>query len=217
MRFLKKNNNPDLTLDYFKSKVSKKVFADWQAKGGEIGQFSYGGIKVHQLKTALQKGIIFKIGSFCSIAKGVELNLCNNHDVDAISTYPFEMIFTENWPESAKIQKNYHSKGNIEIGSDVWIGNDVKILSGVKIGHGAVVALGAVVTKDIPPYEIWGGVPARKIKDRFSEDDKKLLLESQWWNLPIQEISKIASLLIDNNIVEFDNAIKEIKSRVDVR
>lgn len=211
MRFLKKNKNPVLTSDYFKNKVSKKVFSDWQSKGGEIGRFSYGGFKVHQLKAALEKNVVFKIGAFCSIAKGVELNLCNNHDVEAISTYPFEMIFAENWPEATKIQKDYHSKGNIEIGSDVWIGNDVKILSGVKIGHGAVVALGAVVTKDIPPYEIWGGVPARKIKDRFSEAEKRILLQSEWWNLPTQEIAKITPLLVGSDIIEFNNAIKEIK------
>ena len=209
MRFLKKNKNPVLSEDYFKQETSAKTYAAWQASGGEIGRFSYGGFKVWQLKPALSQGITFKIGSFCSLARGIELNLCNNHDVKAITTYPFEMIFTENWPEAGKIEKNYHSKGNIEIGSDVWIGNEVSIMSGVKIGHGAVIALGAVVTKDVPPYEIWGGVPAKKIKDRFSEAEKELLLETEWWNLPLEQIRKLAPSLIANNVGEFYNIYRK--------
>lgn len=209
MAFLKKNKNPVLSKEYFKKNVSKKVFDLWENKGGSIGQFSYGGFKVNSLKEALNKGITFKIGSFCSLAKGIEFNLCNNHDVESISTYPFEMIFTKHWPEAASIKKDYHSKGNIEIGSDVWIGNDVSIMSGVTIGHGAVIALGAVVTKDIPPYEIWGGVPARKIKDRFSDKDKAALLKSEWWSLPPSQIKEIAPLLIKNDV---DSFIKKIKT-----
>lgn len=212
MFFLKKNKNPVLTDDYFKKSVSSKVYALWQEKGGAIGAFSYGGIKVPQLKAALQKNIIFKIGAFCSIAKGVELNLYNNHDVRAISTYPFEMIFTENWLAAASVIKDdYHSKGSIIIGSDVWIGNNVSILSGVTIGHGAVVALGSVVTKDIPPYEIWGGVPARKIKDRFTDAEKELLLQLEWWTLPVPQIAHIAPLLVGQDIPKLIETVKRLR------
>lgn len=93
------------------------------------------------------------------------------------------MVFTKNI--SKKNQKNANLQTNklsIEIGSDVWIGDNVSVLPNIKIGHGAIIGTGSVVTKDVEPYTIVGGVPAKFIKDRFTEASKKILLTSEWWN-----------------------------------
>ena len=105
------------------------------------------------------------IGKFCMIASDVKFIMNGaNHLSNAISTYPFS-IFGNGW-ENAMEGKAYPNKGNIEIGNDVWVGANVVILDGVSIGDGAIIAAGAVVTKDIPPYAIAVGNPARVIKYR---------------------------------------------------
>lgn len=124
-----------------------------------------------------------KIGKYCSIAKGVVIHPAE-HDVYTVSTSP-------NVPGHKYDDKHGHSGGAI-IGNDVWIGRNAIILNSCKnIGDGAIVAAGAVVTKDVPPYAIVGGVPAKIIKYRFSESVIKKLLASQWWNLPDSELEKL--------------------------
>lgn len=102
------------------------------------------------------------------------------------------MIFFNDKGQSA-------TKGNVEIGNDVWIGFRITILSGVKIADGAVVAACSVVTKDIGPYEIWGGNPARFIKKRFHENEIHRLLKIQWWNWDVEKIEKNIPLLCSTN------------------
>jgi len=126
----------------------------------EIGDWTYGAPNVvhHDQETRL------RIGRFCSIAKGVTILLDGDHRTDWIATYPFSAIV-----DCARGCVGHpRSKGDIEIGNDVWIGRDAVILSGVTIGDGAVVAARAVVTRDVPPYSIVAGNPARIVRMRFS-------------------------------------------------
>ena len=123
------------------------------------------------------------IGKFCSIACGAKfLFTSGNHAMGSLSNYTFPVFFDE-WGLSGKdIASAWDNKGDIVIGSDVWIGYEAVILSGVHIGDGAVIGARAVVTKDVEPYTIVGGVPARPIRPRFSEDVTARLLELRWWD-----------------------------------
>lgn len=121
------------------------------------------------------------IGSFCSIANGCLFGL-DTHSINWVSTSP---VFNKN-REQIKTKYALHefiTRTHVEIGHDVWIGENVVIKSGITVGIGAIIGAGSVVTKNIPPYEIWGGVPARLIRKRFSEDICSQLLNSQWWSL----------------------------------
>ena len=125
---------------------------------------------------------VSEIGAFCSIANNVNVSY-GNHPLDTVSTHPFGyqkrcgIIKDDNEDIIAAIPNN----GKIVIGHDVWIGRDVTLLTGITIGHGAVIAAGAVVTKDVPPYGIVGGVPAKIIRYRFDEEIREKLLNIQWW------------------------------------
>jgi acetyltransferase-like isoleucine patch superfamily enzyme len=116
------------------------------------------------------------IGSFCSLASEIEVMPGGNHPTDMVTTYPLRrrLAGTEQPGEP-------WSKGDVAIGNDVWIGRGVKILGGVTIGDGAVIAAYSVVTKDIPPYAIAAGVPARVVRTRFSEEVVERLLRIRWW------------------------------------
>lgn len=131
------------------------------------------------------------MGKFCSIACGAKFLFTSaNHTQRSLSTYPFP-IFFEEWNLDVKdITSAWDRKGDIVIGSDVWIGYEAVIMSGVTIGDGAIIGARAVVTKDIPPYTIVGGVPARQIRRRFSEETIAALLELKWWNCPREKIAR---------------------------
>ena len=130
------------------------------------------------------------IGKFCSIACGAKF-LFNgaNHTLKSLSTYPFP-IFYEEWSHGIWADKSWDNKGDIKIGNDVWIGYDAIIMAGVTIGDGAIIATRAVVTKDVPPYTIVGGVPAKIIRKRFSDEVIEELLKQKWWDLLNEEILK---------------------------
>jgi len=122
------------------------------------------------------------IGKFCSIARGVKFLMNGgNHTLSSLSTYPFP-VFAEEWDETAPVTDAWDNHGDIVIGSDVWIGFEAVILAGVTIGHGAIVGTRALVTRDVPPFAIVGGVPAKTIKYRFNDDTRARLLEVAWWN-----------------------------------
>lgn len=132
-----------------------------------------------------------KIGKFCSIACGAKFLFNSaNHTVKSLSTYPFP-IFFEAWGLDVRdITSAWDNKGDIVIGNDVWIGYEAVIMAGVTIGDGAIIGTRAVVTKDVPPYTIVGGVPARQIRKRFSKDMIAYLLDLKWWDWPIEKISE---------------------------
>jgi acetyltransferase-like isoleucine patch superfamily enzyme len=144
-----------------------------------IKNYSYGKLNVLSLS---DKSKLY-IGSFCSIAPSVEFLLNAEHDESLISTYPFQTkLFSKNGEAI--------SKGDIVVDDDVWIGYRSIILSGVHLGQGAVVAAGAVVTKEVPPYAIVGGVPAKVIKYRFSQDVIDVLMTIDYSKLDKDMISK---------------------------
>lgn len=131
------------------------------------------------------------IGKFCSIACGATFLFNSaNHTLSSLSTYPFPLFFEEWNLEKKDVTKSWDNKGNIIIGNDVWIGYEAVILAGVTIGDGAIIGTRAVVTKDVPPYTIVGGVPAKPIKKRFSEEIISKLLDIQWWNWSDEKIAK---------------------------
>ena len=132
-----------------------------------------------------------KIGRFCSIACGAKFLFTSaNHAMRSLSTYPFPIFFEEWGLDVKEITNAWDNKGGIVIGNDVWIGFEAVILSGVTIGDGAVIGTRAVVTKDVPPYTIAGGVPAKLIRKRFSDDVISELLKIQWWNWSENRIRK---------------------------
>lgn len=136
------------------------------------------------------------IGKFCSIACGAKFLFTSaNHTMKSLATYTFP-IFFEEWDLDVKnITSAWDNKGDIVIGNDVWIGYEAVILSGVTIGDGAIIGAHAVVTKDIPPYTIVGGVPAKPIRKRFDEKTIAKLLGLQWWNWSDEKIkSHIATI-----------------------
>ena len=138
------------------------------------------------------------IGKFCMIASDVKFIMNGaNHLTNSLTTYPFA-IFGNGW-ENAMDGKSYPRKGDINIGNDVWIGYNATIMAGVTIGDGAIIATNATVIKDVNPYSIVGGNPAKEIKKRFSEDIISKLLELKWWDWDIEKITKNIQILTDNN------------------
>lgn len=131
------------------------------------------------------------IGKFCSIACGAKFIFTSaNHTLDSVSTYPFSLFFEEWGLDKANVTKAWDNKGDINIGNDVWIGYDAVIMSGVTIGDGAIIGTRAVVTKDVAPYTIVGGVPAKPIRKRFSDEIICSLLEIKWWEWSDERIRK---------------------------
>ena len=155
----------------------KQIYGDMNKI--HVGKYTYGEIYVSSPNTSNE---LF-IGDFCSIAGNVKFLLGADHPLDRISSYPFKANVLRNGIDAI-------SKGNIIVDSDVWLGNDCIILSGVHIGQGAVVAAGAVVTADVPPYAIVGGVPAKVIKYRFSNDIIQELLKVDYSQLEKEDIEK---------------------------
>lgn len=130
------------------------------------------------------------IGKFCSIACGAVFILNGaNHTLRSLSTYPFP-LFGETWGEPFRTEETWDQRGDIVIGNDVWIGYEAAILSGVRIGDGAIIGTRAVVTKDVPPYTIVGGVPAKAIRRRFDEAVIERLLALRWWDWPVERIQR---------------------------
>ncbi|MFO0773137.1 MAG: CatB-related O-acetyltransferase [Nitrospiraceae bacterium] len=144
-------------------------------------------------------GARLQLGRFCSIAGGVTIFTGNEHHAEWVSTYPFHLLGVE----GASLPPASHSKGDVVVGHDVWIGSDVLILSGVTIGNGAVIAARAVVTKDIPPYAIAAGVPARVVKFRFPQTTIDALQQIAWWDWPIEKIRAAAPHLMSGDIDGF--------------
>lgn len=132
-----------------------------------------------------------EIGNFCSIGRHVSIQE-DNHNIARTTTYFIERnLLGEEPAESAMV-----SKGKITIGHDVWIGAGAHVLSGVTIGHGAVIAAGAVVTQDVPPYAVVGGNPAKVIKYRFQPETIQMLLDSAWWEWPVEKIRENKDFLL---------------------
>lgn len=168
----------------------------------EIGEFTYGCPEVLQWGGLTSEGNIstLKIGKFCSIADRVVIFLGGEHRVDWISTYPFNGVFKR---ACGKIKGHPFAKGDVIIGNDVWIGRSASILSGVSVGDGAVIGAHSLVTKDVDPYTIVGGNPAKVIRKRFDDKTIQELLAIKWWNWEIDRIIKNVPLLMSGNVEQF--------------
>lgn len=131
------------------------------------------------------------IGKFCSIACGAKFLFNSaNHTMHSLSTYPFPLFFEEWELDKKNVADSWDNKGDIIIGSDVWIGYEAVILAGVTVGDGAIIGARAVVTRDVSPYTIVGGVPAKPIRNRFSEETVTRLMELKWWDWPKERIAR---------------------------
>ncbi|HEX9059036.1 MAG TPA: Vat family streptogramin A O-acetyltransferase [Clostridia bacterium] len=140
------------------------------------------------------------VGKFCAIASDVKFIMNGaNHKMKAFTTYPFG-IFGNGWEAGIPELKDLPYKGDTIIGNDVWIGYDSIIMPGVKIGDGAIIAAKSVVSKDVPPYTIVGGNPAKVIRNRFSDEVTKYLLEIKWWNWGIEKITQNLNALCSDDI-----------------
>lgn len=131
------------------------------------------------------------VGKFCSIACGAKFLFNSaNHSLTSLATYTFPLFFEEWGLEKQRVREAWDNKGDIVIGNDVWIGYEAIILSGVTVGDGAIIGSRAVVTKDVPPYTIVGGVPAKPIRKRFDENTIAALLRVRWWDWPERRIQE---------------------------
>lgn len=165
-----------------------------------IGKHTYG----HPLVWNEGSNANLYIGNFCSISQNVKILLGGNHRTDWVTTYPFGHVNTH-------LFNNFNglghpsSKGDVVIGNDVWIGEGSKIMSGVVIGDGAVIANNSHVVKNVEPYSIVGGNPAKLIKYRFTPEQIEKLLQIKWWNWDDGKINVFTPLLCDSNIDNFIN------------
>jgi len=158
----------------------------------EIGEYSMYNDFVNDPRDFEKNNVLYQypvnrdrlvMGKFCSVACGAKFLFNSaNHSLSSLSTYPFP-IFYEQWGlNPADVASAWDNKGDIVVGNDVWIGYEAVILAGVTIGDGAIIGARAVVTKDVPPYTIVGGVPAKPIRKRFDDATINALTELKWWN-----------------------------------
>lgn len=166
----------------------------------EVGEYTIYNDFVHDPRDFERNNVLYhypvngdrlKIGKFCSIACGTKFLFNSaNHALGSLSTYTFPIFYEEWGLDRRSVADAWDNKGDIVVGNDVWIGYEAVILSGVTIGDGAVIGARAVVTKDVPPYTIMGGVPARPIRRRFDEATVETLLRLRWWDWPKEKIAR---------------------------
>jgi acetyltransferase-like isoleucine patch superfamily enzyme len=172
------------------------------------GKHSYGLSNIHLFSCG--EGAHLFVGSFCSIAYDQRVFLGCNHKTDWTTTYPFGHILLENFPSN--IQGHPSTKGHVIIENDVWIGFGCTFMSGIRIGSGSVIAAYSVVVKDVAPYTIVGGNPARIIKQRFSDEIIRELLEIRWWDHNDSAIKEILPLLLAQPTNDLLRQMKKILS-----
>lgn len=182
----------DMQTVYLRSVVTRKTI--------EVGDFTIYNDFVNDPRDFEKNNVLYHypingdrlvIGKFCSIACGAKFIFnCANHALRPLSTYTFPLFFEEWDLPKSEVASAWDNKGDIIIGNDVWIGYDAVIMAGVTIGDGAIIGTHAVVTKDVAPYSIVGGVPAREIRKRFTPEVVERLAELKWWDWPEEKIRK---------------------------
>ena len=149
------------------------------------------------------------IGKFCQIAAGVEFVMNGaNHQMNAVSTYPFYTL--EGWEMKPPAKEMLPFKGDTVVGNDVWIGQNAVILPGVRIGDGAIIGANSVVGSDVAPYTIVVGNPAKVLRKRFDDELIDMLLRFKWWDRSIEEINSLIPLLTDSDLQKVKTDIKEM-------
>jgi len=168
------------------------------------GRYTYGQPKLD----SVNKDGTLTVKNFSSIAGNVQIFLGGNHDINRVSTYPFGHIH-QNIFNNFDGVGHPTTKGDVIIGNDVWIAANVVIMSGVTIGDGAVIANNSHVVKDVEPYTLVGGNPAKFIKYRFTPQQIEKLLKIKWWDWEDEKINKFSPLLCSHNIDDFINSALE--------
>ena len=149
------------------------------------------------------------IGKFVQVARGTKfITSSANHQMDGISAYPFA-VFGKKW--SGLYEANFPNKGDTIIGNDVWFGFESLVMPAVKIGDGAIIGSRSVVTKDVPPYSVVAGNPARIVKKRFGDKDIKKLLEISWWDWPYEVIEDNMRAIVDSDVDALVEVYESIK------
>ncbi len=176
----------------------------------EVGEYTIYDDFVHDPRDFQRNNVLYHypinherlvIGKFCSIACGAKFLFNSaNHALGSLSTYPFPIFFEEWGLPVEDISRAWDNKGDIVIGNDVWIGYEAVVLAGVTIGDGAIIAARAVVTKDVPPYTIVGGVPAKPIRRRFDPETVKTLEALRWWDWPEEKVARHLEDIQSGNI-----------------
>jgi len=170
-----------------------------------IGEYTYGHETINLIKPK-ENPYNLIIKKFCSIGENLTVYMGGHHRKEWITTYPFGHRYKQTFNQFDG--KEYCVfKGDVIIGNDVWIGMNVFIMDGVSIGDGAIIAANSHVIKNVEPYSIYGGNPAKLIKYRFSKELINHLLKLQWWDKSIEEINSILTILCSNNYED----IKKIK------
>ncbi len=154
------------------------------------------------------------IGKFCSIATGVKFMMggTQGHNYEWIASYPMDFLDEDFDGYNHVEPKAYELKGDTVIGNDVWLGAEAMIMPGIKIADGAVVGARSLVAKNIGPYEIWGGNPAKLIKKRFHDENIVKLLQIKWWDWSIERIRNNLNLIRSNNVDALWSICKDTKS-----
>lgn len=161
-----------------------------------LGRYTFG---KPLIPTFAGADVSVEIGNFCSISANVTILLAGGHDTSWVSTWPIREVF--GLPGQYEQTPVY--RGPTVIGNDVWIGREAVILDGITIGDGAVIGMRAVVTKDVRPYAVVAGVPAKEIRRRFTDEQVDALLEIAWWDWPVEQIIREADALNGADISDF--------------
>lgn len=160
-----------------------------------IGAGSYGDLEI----VDYGEGTTFTMGSYCSVADGAKVHLGGGHRTDWVTTYPFSVLEDR----LSHIPGHPVTRGDVNIGNDVWLAADCTILSGVTIGDGAVVMNGATVARDVAPYAIAGGMPAQEKAKRFDDPTIARLLAIKWWDWDYERIVAAGEHLLADDISQF--------------
>jgi acetyltransferase-like isoleucine patch superfamily enzyme len=181
--------------------------ADIRRRGFRVGEYSYGRPKVRFAET----GALLTIGRYCSIADRVEIFLGGNHRTSWVTTYPFDNL-PDLWAPRPSPEGSHVTRGGVTIGNDVWIGSGAVILSGVTVGDGAVIGAHAVVARDVAPYAVVAGNPAKEMRKRFDPDTIAALVEAAWWELPRADVERLIPLLQSGRTAELIAAVRAIRA-----
>ena len=203
---------PDQTKIYPRSRDNRTVYLKNVIRGEniEVGDYTIYNDFAHDPQEFERNNVLYhypvngdklKIGKFCSIACGAKFLFTSaNHAMRPLSTYTFPIFFEEWGLDVSEIRSAWDNKGDTVIGNDVWIGYEAVVMPGVKIGNGAIVGTRALVTKDVPPYTIVGGVPAKPIRKRFDDITIEKLESLCWWDWDKEKIKRSIAVIQSGDI-----------------
>jgi len=184
-----------------------------QAPNIHVGDYTYFDDQIHGPETFEKRNVLYNhqhskvklvIGKFCALAAETRFLMTGDHKLDGISTFPFP-IFQNGWENAYNVQE-LPLKGDIIVGHDVWFGYNAFVKGGVTIGSGAIIATQAVVVKDVPPYTIVAGNPARVVKQRFDDKAIEKLLHIAWWNWDIGKIQRHLKWITHHQVERLEEA-----------